>query len=192
MSAASEARARPAGPFEPQDELLMAAFLAGEPWAVEQVRTWLRRASAPYRARLASWDDAQQELLLETTRVLARGAFRGEARLKTYLWKVASHTCLNLLRSQARRRWCELDERALELQDPGTSALDGLLRAELGAAAVRLVGAMPAECRRLWALLVQGLSYRQMAAELGVAEGALRVRVCRCRRKALRAWKSYK
>jgi DNA-directed RNA polymerase specialized sigma24 family protein len=41
------------------------------------------------------------------------------------------------------------------------------------------------ECRRLWRMLVDGFSYREMSDEYGVSEGALRVRVLRCRRKAL-------
>ena len=37
----------------------------------------------------------------------------------------------------------------------------------------------------LWALLLAGRSYREMSELLGVGEGALRVRVLRCRRRAI-------
>ena len=41
------------------------------------------------------------------------------------------------------------------------------------------------ECRELWRMLVLGLSYREMSLRLQVAEGTLRVRVLRCRERAV-------
>ena len=41
------------------------------------------------------------------------------------------------------------------------------------------------ECRRLWQMLFAGLSYREMSETLGVKAGALRVRVLRCRKRAV-------
>lgn len=181
------------GPLDAEDARLIADFLRGDAGAVAQVSTWLSRASRPYRARLASWEDAQQELLLEVASLFQRGSFRGESRLKTYLWRVANHTCLNLLRAQgSRARFTDLEAHVERLEDTRASALDELLIAETARGATRLAQAMPAECRRLWALILHGLSYRDMSAALNVPEGALRVRVHRCRKQAQAQWRAWK
>jgi DNA-directed RNA polymerase specialized sigma24 family protein len=44
---------------------------------------------------------------------------------------------------------------------------------------------MPVECQKLWRMIVAGMSYRQMSERLEVSEGTLRVRVLRCRKRAM-------
>ncbi|MBI3949148.1 MAG: sigma-70 family RNA polymerase sigma factor [Acidobacteria bacterium] len=44
---------------------------------------------------------------------------------------------------------------------------------------------MSQECRQLWGMILDGLSYQQMSQHLNVSEGSLRVRVMRCRKKAV-------
>src|SRR5690606_2950781 len=84
-------------------------------------------------------------------------------------------------RSRSRWRWEELDpERGEE-----SGALADLLATETRRQLLAVVDAVPAGCRRLWELLLAGRSYREMSELLGVGEGALRVRVLRCRRRAL-------
>jgi DNA-directed RNA polymerase specialized sigma24 family protein len=41
------------------------------------------------------------------------------------------------------------------------------------------------ECRRLWLMILDGMSYQQMSQRLGASEGALRVKVLRCRKRAI-------
>jgi RNA polymerase sigma factor (sigma-70 family) len=50
---------------------------------------------------------------------------------------------------------------------------------------LRVLDRVPADCRELWRMIHAGLSYREMSTRLGVAEGTLRVRVLRCREKAV-------
>jgi len=174
------------GPAD-DDEQIIRGFLAGRPEQVEQVDRWLERAASSFRRRLREqWDDVLQDVRLEVTRLLRDGKFRGESSLKTYLWRVTSHTCLDRLRAGRRWSWVELDpgtvdaEAAAEVARPPEkvwSAERDLL--------VRVLAEMDDECRRLWRMLVDGFSYREMSGDTGVSEGALRVRVLRCRRKAL-------
>jgi hypothetical protein len=49
----------------------------------------------------------------------------------------------------------------------------------------RVLQRLSADCVRLLRMVAAGLSYRTMAAEVEASEGALRVRVLRCRRRAL-------
>src|SRR5215470_4506415 len=93
------------------DQEMVTRFLKGETEAVRTVDGWISRAAWPYQRRLADrWDDVLQEVRLEVTRLLGQGKFRGESSLRTYLWRVVSHTCLDQLRARGKRQWTDLDE----------------------------------------------------------------------------------
>ncbi|HEX3127958.1 MAG TPA: RNA polymerase sigma factor [Thermoanaerobaculia bacterium] len=168
------------------DRDVVARFLRGEPEAVATLDGWILRAAWPYQRRLANrWDDVLQDVRLEVTRLLGDGKFRGESSLRTYLWRVVSHTCLDQIRSQTKWQWADLE--VLE-QDDGRAA--GLAQPVAEDAAerdllLRVVDRASQECRELWRMLVMGLSYREMSLRLQVAEGTLRVRVLRCRERAV-------
>jgi RNA polymerase sigma factor (sigma-70 family) len=164
------------------DHEVAAQFLRGEPEAVTMIDGWIARAAWPYQRRLANrWDDVLQDVRLEITRLLQGGKFRGESSLRTYLWRVVSHTCLDQIRSQSRWQWTDLE--ALETAaSPGTAQRTASEDLDL---LLRVLEQTPDGCRELWRMVVAGLSYREMSLRLGVSEGALRVRVLRCREKAV-------
>jgi RNA polymerase sigma factor (sigma-70 family) len=168
------------------DRDVVARFLRGEPEAVATLDGWIERAAWPYQRRLANrWDDVLQDVRLEVTRLLGDGKFRGESSLRTYLWRVVSHTCLDQIRSQTKWQWADLE--TLE-QDDGRAA--GPVQPMASDPAerdllLRVVDRASQECRELWRMLVLGLSYREMSLRLQVAEGTLRVRVLRCRERAV-------
>ncbi len=167
------------------DRDLIAAYLRGEAEAVATMEVWILRAARSYRRRLDHcWEDVLQDLQLEVYRLLSAGRFRGDAALSTYLWRVVSHTCLDRIRAQGRRRETELDENGVG----DMSALISGQRRQWDEArdlVQRVLTEVPAECTRLWKLILAGHSYREMSSQLDVAEGTLRVRVLRCRKKAL-------
>src|SRR3954454_22331021 len=90
---------------------MVARFLKGESDAVGTVDGWISRAAWPYQRRLANrWDDVLQDIRLEITRLLGQGKFRGESSLRTYLWRVTSHSCLDQIRAESKRQWTGLEE----------------------------------------------------------------------------------
>jgi RNA polymerase sigma factor (sigma-70 family) len=166
------------------DQEVVSRFLQGDSEAVGTVDSWIARAAWPYQRRLSSrWEDVLQDVRLEVTRLLGQGKFRGESSLRTYLWQVVSHTCLDQLRSQGRWQWAEIDA----LDEGGSAARAPLPTAnhEDRDLVRRVLGRVSGECRELWRLIARGHSYREMSARMGVAEGTLRVRVLRCREKAV-------
>ena len=166
------------------DQHLIQQFLAGERQAVAEIDRWVQQAGASYRRRLAGhWEDTLQDVRLELTRLLSEGAFRGESSLKTYLWRVVSHACLDHIRASSRRRFEEVDEveKTGALARPAPQAD----RHEQHDLLLRVLQKCSGECQDLWRMLVEGYSYREMSERLDVAEGTLRVRVLRCRRRAL-------
>jgi RNA polymerase sigma factor (sigma-70 family) len=169
------------------DAAIIGRFLDGEPAAVAEVDGWLGRAASSYRRRLGEqFDDVLQDVRLEVTRLLQQGRFRGDSSLKTYLWRVTAHTCLDRLRSGSRWSFVEYDGESVQAADPAAAPASRLPRpwnADRDLL-LRVLARMDEECRRLWSMLVEGLSYREMSDDTGVSEGALRVRVLRCRRRA--------
>lgn len=166
------------------DAQLAAAFLSGEPAAVRKVREWVDTTLGRYRGRLAGeLEDVEQDVVLDLMEALAAGRFRAESRLETYVRSYARFQCIDRLRAQGRRDMVELgEETAVSDAD---SPLDELTRREADALALRVLEALPEGCRELWGLIAKGLSYQQMSSMLGAGEGAIRVRVHRCRQRAL-------
>jgi RNA polymerase sigma factor (sigma-70 family) len=166
------------------DAGLIALLLAGDAAAIGEARAWVAAALTRYRGRLGSEaEDLEQEVLLDLMEALAAGRFRGQSRLETYVHSFARFKCVDRLRAQGRRDMVELDDEALILDAP--SALDELAQREAAAFAERLVAALPPHCRELWEMIAEGRSYRQMSAATGLSEGAVRVRVHRCRQRAI-------
>jgi RNA polymerase sigma-70 factor, ECF subfamily len=180
--------------MQAEDAEVVARFLRGESRAVGAVDAWIARAAYPYQRRLASrWDDVLQEIRLEVTRLLQQGKFRGESSFKTYLWRVVSHTCLDQIRAESRVQWADLEPDP-ETDADGAGSLGGVMaapgpvmRSEVKDLLLRVLERVPRDCRELWRMIHAGLSYREMSERLGVAEGTLRVRVLRCREKAVAA-----
>lgn len=167
------------------DEELIHGYLAGDPSAVSQVDGWLERAASSYRRRLRDqWEDVLQDVRLEVTRLLREGRFRGESSLKTYLWRVASHTCLDRIRARTRWSYVEFDPEDAGPETAVAPPHERVWSAERDLL-VRVLARMSEDCRKLWKMVIAGLSYREMSRETGVTEGALRVRVLRCRKRAL-------
>lgn len=169
-----------------EDQEIIARFLRREAESAKVIEGWIARAASPFRRRLGSgWEDLLQEVSLEITRLLERGSFRGEARLKTYVWRVTSHACLKQLRAQTRTQWAELDTLDEQCGPPEDSPLHQLLQKESVSLLLRVVEQTSDECREMWRMILDGLSYQEMSQRLGASEGALRVKALRCRKRAV-------
>jgi RNA polymerase sigma-70 factor, ECF subfamily len=169
----------------PEDADLIDRYLSGDRHALETLDDWIAQASWPFKRRLVwQWEDVLQDTRLEVTRLLQRGTFRGEASLKTYVWRVVNNTCLDKLRVARRWQWTDLEDLTKQLGAPVVEPPRAAGDAETKDLLMRVLARMSSECRKLWAMVLAGLSYRQMSRRLEIGEGALRVRVLRCRKRA--------
>ncbi|MDX1502152.1 MAG: sigma-70 family RNA polymerase sigma factor [Thermoanaerobaculia bacterium] len=162
---------------------LIEAYLRGDRAAVERVEQWIRAAASAYYRTLAhEWEDVLQDLRLEVLSELGKGRYQGKAKVKTYVWRVVSHSCLDRVRAARRWRWTGLED------DPGAGGVEspagGGLPHEVADLLLRVLERTSEECRELWRRIVRGESYREISSDLGISEGALRVRALRCRRAA--------
>jgi RNA polymerase sigma factor (sigma-70 family) len=166
------------------DRELVEGLLAGEAGAAAEIERWVRLAATSFRSRLAhDWEDAVQDALVEVLESLRAGLFRGEGALRGYVWRTAARNCLDRVRR--RRRWVFVEVEESSLAPSAATALRDLLSRESRDRLLQLMARLPRTCRDLWREILLGRSYREMSERFGVAEGALRVRVLRCRRRAL-------
>jgi RNA polymerase sigma-70 factor (ECF subfamily) len=130
--------------------------------------------------RRADAEDALQEAFAQVHRGLA--AFRGEARLATWVYRIALREAL---RSRGRRR----DHAALdpETPDPSCGEAAALVRHEAARVGAALA-ALPAEHRAVLSLFaLEGLGHRAIAEILGVPEGTAWSRLHAARRRLAEA-----
>jgi RNA polymerase sigma factor (sigma-70 family) len=171
--------------MQPEDERIIRGFLAGEPASLSRVERWIASAAQPFRSRLASHhEDLRQDILTELTRLFKDGCFRGDSSLISYVWRITNHASIRQLRSL--QRWApDVNDMLDQQRDGRQTPAERLLRHDRIATIQRLAAQLPAECQELWRRVLAGESYEKMSADLGLTEGTLRVRVLRCRRKAL-------
>lgn len=149
---------------------------------------WIAGAAAPFRRRLgADWPDLLQEARMEVLRLLRNSSWRGESRLKTYVWCVVGHSCLDALRRLKRRPELEPADPEAPIASSDPSPLDHVLDQDSRRLLLTALASVPAECRELWGSILRGLSYREISGRMGLTEGALRVRAHRCRKRAVEA-----
>jgi len=166
------------------DRDLVAQYLQGDQSALDRMDAWIEAAANPYRKRLSLWwEDVQQDIRLKLYELFQKDGFRGEKGLKTYVWKMVNHTCIDYLRKHSRKRFKALEElegeqHLIANQTPAFKSLTS----QLGL--LGILEKVPKECRQLWQMILAGLGYPKMSLQLGISEATLRVRVYRCRKKA--------
>src|SRR2546427_2386295 len=128
----------------------------------------------------AEAEEVAQEVFLRVHKAI--GDFRGEAKLSTWLYAIASRLCLNRLASGERRAVREGEETLTRLASGRPGPGDELERNELEAALHRAIAELPEE-RRIVVVLrdLEGLAYEEIAAALELELGTVRSRLHRAR-----------
>ena len=128
----------------------------------------------------AEAEEIAQEVFLRAHR--AADDFRGEAKLSTWLYAIASRLCLNHLASGERRRGHEGEETLTRLASGHATPVDQLERSELESALHRAIAELPDE-RRIVVVLrdLEGLSYEEIATALALPLNTVRSRLHRAR-----------
>ncbi len=128
----------------------------------------------------ADAQDVAQEVFLRAHRALHD--FRGDARLSTWLYAIASRLCLTRLAAGERRRVRHGEESLGRLWDPLADPAGSAEQAERESALYRAIAQLPEE-RRLVVVLrdLEGLSYEEIAAILNLELGTVRSRLHRAR-----------
>ena len=173
--------------MDPMAQKLETRLLDGDPAAAAEVEQWVRQAARSFAHRLGdSLDDAVQDSILEVLAALREGRYRDRGAFRGFVWRTTSSNCLDRLRW--RRRWVEVEIDTSALPSDEAAAITRLLSTETVDRFRRLLARQSRHCRELWREILAGRSYREMSERFGSSAGALRVRVLRCRRRALAMW----
>jgi len=166
------------------DSGLVDRLRRGDPGAFEDlVIAYQHRVFSVALRMLGSRAEAEelaQEVFLRVHRAVAE--FRGDAKLSTWLYTIASRLCLNRLASGERRMARAGEETLMRLASSHPGPGDELERSELSAALHRAIAELPDE-RRIVIVLrdLEGLAYEEIAAALDLELGTVRSRLHRAR-----------
>jgi RNA polymerase sigma-70 factor, ECF subfamily len=128
----------------------------------------------------AEAEEAAQEVFLRAHRAIAD--FRGDAKLSTWLYAIASRLCMNRLASGERRLLREGEETLARIPSGHPSPADELERSERDAALHRAIAELSDERRMVVVLRdLEGLSYEEIASALDLELGTVRSRLHRAR-----------
>lgn len=166
------------------EEALIARLRSGEPRAFEELVIAHQHRVFGVALRMlgnaAEAEEVAQETFLRAHRAVA--AFRGEAKLSTWLYGIASRLCLNRLGAGERRLTRSGETELGRLAETAPDPAADLERSEVEQALHRAIAELP-EDRRIVVLLrdIEGLSYEEIAAALDLELGTVRSRLHRAR-----------
>jgi RNA polymerase sigma-70 factor (ECF subfamily) len=166
---------------------LLAAARTGDRSAFDQLvrATYTEAYTLAYRLTGNEEDarDVVQEAYLRAYKGIRR--FRGDAAFSTWLYRITANCAATYLGKRTKARHEDLDEQA-PLADERPE-VDPALRADLADERRQLTEALaelPPDMRAVVVLRdVYDLPHEAIAAELGITEGAAKVRLHRARRK---------
>ncbi|MBO5364588.1 MAG: sigma-70 family RNA polymerase sigma factor [Clostridia bacterium] len=132
--------------------------------------------------------DMTQEVLVKVFRNLKN--FRGDSKFSTWLYRVATTTCLDEQKKQRRHTAYSLDEEletedgslATDLRDTGPTPEESAERKAIQQAIHLAIGKLKEEHKKVILLReVRGLSYEEIAKILKCSEGTVKSRINRAR-----------
>jgi RNA polymerase sigma-70 factor (ECF subfamily) len=168
------------------DTRLIERSRAGDIEAFEQIYRRHERAIFRHAVYLLGIredaDDVKQETFLRAYRML--GTFRNTCDLQTWLFKICSNLCYDLLRRRQRRPQISLDTETIAraLADDTERGNPALIaeRAQTLDSLLNILQAMPMPQRHVITLyLLEGFDYARIAEILGCARGSAKMRVLR-------------
>lgn len=138
-------------------------------------------------------EDIAQEVFIRAYRSL--GSFKGEASFYTWLYKIALNTCRNYYRSLGRRpegKTVDSENIIMTMRSGEPGPEKEAVRTEFWQNVRSSLEGLPGEQREAVVLCdLEGLSYEEMAAVIGIPVGTVRSRVFRGRRSLQKLLRPY-
>ncbi len=147
-----------------------------------RIRRYLERLVGPTEA-----EDLTQEVFLKVSQALPR--FRRDSSLSTWIYRIATNTAYDKLRSPSFRRTGDVPVQELVVVDRASPLEQTLARREMNDCIDRFIAGLPANYRSVLLLSEeQGLTNQEIADALCLSLDTVKIRLHRARaqlRKAL-------
>ena len=176
-----------------QEAMIVRKVLQGDVNAFEKLVTEYERAVYAIAQRMTGnaedAADMTQETFIKAYNSLS--SFRGDSKFSVWLYRIANNVCLDFLRSRSRKPTVSLsaedddgEETQLDIADESQSP-ELLLENALTRDAVRRgLDSLPPDYKQILLLReIQGLSYEEIAAALGIESGTVKSRIFRARKR---------
>ena len=170
------------------DTDLVASYARGDRVAFRRIDGWIHaEIRSRYPALLHEVEDLCQIVHLKLLENLRQERFRGDSTFRSYVAGIVHYSAIDRLRLRYRDRdlleaWGAHD-RAASHRGPY-----GRIENDETRLLYRALRSLPEQCRRLWEMvLVERLSYQEIARRTGVPTGTVKSRMWHCRRKAMAA-----
>jgi len=165
---------------------LVERFRRGDDSAFEEIVEQHAAAVAALANRLLGWpgdvDDVVQEVFVAA--FLGLKKFRGESRLRTWLFTITVNKCRSFRFRRLRRLRCVAVEEAAALESQDRSGEIVALDQETLARVRRAIRTLPQKYREIIVLrYLQGLEVSEIRELLGITDNATQVRLNRARKR---------
>jgi RNA polymerase sigma-70 factor (ECF subfamily) len=190
--------------MEADDQSLVEKARAGEPDAFRALVVRYQRKVYALALGIVkdpdlAWDVAQ-EAFVRVHRALPE--FEGKSSFSTWLFRIATHLGIDAVRRERTARKDDLDDVAeADVAEAGEGILatalgndprENVLRRELAAKIQDALASLPEKHRTILVLReVEGLSYEELAARLGIHKGTVMSRLFHARKKMQAALRRY-
>lgn len=174
--------------MEPDDKEIIAEIRGGNTNAyaslVRKYQEKILRLSVSLLYNRTAAEDASQEIFIKAYRSLSE--FKGESSFSTWIYRIASNHCMDILRKESRRRsesWESLLEREGEkIHDLFASTPNAQSALENRDLVDKILQEIPEKQRMILVLReVQGLTYEEIAQVEGSSVDAVKSRLKRAR-----------
>ena len=149
---------------------------------VTQFAPALARVVASYERNRALRDDLLQEVFIAVITSLPRLADPG--KLKPFVLRIAHNRCLSHVARQMRERTSREPLEDFAAEEAGHDAV--LINAERGVRLLNAVQRLPLPYRQVMTLILEEMSYEDIAETLGISVANVGVRVNRAKQQLLR------
>jgi RNA polymerase sigma-70 factor (ECF subfamily) len=139
----------------------------------------LARVAAAYERDRALREELAQDMLLAVVQALPR--LKDRAKLKPFVFRIAHNRAVSHVARRVREPKSGEDADALPSGAP--SQEQALIAAERSAALLEAVRALPLPYRQVITLLLEGLSYEEIAEALGLTLSNVGVRINRAKQR---------